>query len=187
MNEDFVYFTFMILVVFSCFNLWLTFRLIRIVKYLRLNPTTEPVPLPTGSQISVIKATAISDNNSAESWLPHAKASVFLYLSSACDKCQSKLPQLNQICELADCAGVEICLLTAESTKVFCQFLSFSNLTLRGWQVSQQDYDHLNPQGATPFYQFVNEQGVIQASGLIGDENWLGFVDQIRPMDKQAP
>ncbi len=45
--------------------------------------------------------------------------------------------------------------------------------------VDDDTYTRLNPQGASPFYIFIDDQHTLQASGFIGDDNWQQFVAQV--------
>ena len=46
-------------------------------------------------------------------------------------------------------------------------------------RLALRDYRKLNPTMSSPSYLFVNHEGIIEAAGLIGDEDWLALVDQL--------
>ena len=60
------------------------------------------------------------------------------------------------------------------------RFLKGSGLTERALIIEAEHRKKLNPSRSSPFYMFVDENFVLQASGLLGDENWLGFVEQMQ-------
>ena len=52
--------------------------------------------------------------------------------------------------------------------------------------MSGRDYLQLNPHQQSPAYLFVDQQGQLQAAGLIDDDNWLAFVAQLQDINMTA-
>ena len=166
-------------------NLIITFRLVATVKYLRIE-SNNPEPLLPGTLIGEFEGQGLEDHSKISSTVIDS-ALVLLFLSAKCDKCKSKLPQIEGLIRSANGSGVLLRLLTNEPTRRFKKFLSSSELIKSSLSVDDATYDALNPQGASPYYLFVDDERVIQAAGFIGDENWLSFCEQIQMTQVEPP
>jgi peroxiredoxin len=112
-----------------------------------------------------------------------------LFLSSRCPKCRSKLAELEQMLPAARGAGLAVRLISREPAWRLRRFLDGRFPLPQVLRLSQRDYKLLNATGASPAYLFVNHEGILEASGLIGDENWLGLRAQLTDnhvMENQA-
>lgn len=107
-------------------------------------------------------------------------ATVLLFLSSRCPKCQQKLAALDQLNLLLNNSGVEMRLLSAEPGWRFKRFLANTSLAIQTLKMPGRDYLQLNPHQQSPAYLFIDQQGELQAAGLIDDENWLAFIEQLQ-------
>lgn len=159
-------------------NLWMTFRIILTVKYLRLgNDTQEQLPL--GAILPDFTATKLSDNSITQTTDYRDYAKVWIFLSSACDKCKGKLPQLDRLRPHTHDAGVYMNILSEESPRLINGFLADTRLQGNTLLIDESTRKAMNPQGASPYYMFVDNQSILQAQGFIGDENWSIFVSQL--------
>lgn len=102
-----------------------------------------------------------------------------LFLSSKCPKCVSKLAELERMLPGARQAGLAMWLVSAEPAWRLRRFLGAGFPLSQVLRVSPHDYKLLNARVLSPAYLFVNHDGVVEASGLIGDENWLGLRAQL--------
>jgi hypothetical protein len=166
-------------------NLWLTFRLIYTIKYLRLDNNTAQ-QMPVGATTPDFTATRLTDNTVIASNNGPDTAKVWIFLSTACTKCKAKIPELEQVLLATQDAGVQLRMLTNESKRSMTGFLAGSALQENALIVDKTTHSLFNPQGASPFYQFVDDQNILQAQGLIGDDNWQGFVSQLTQMKQAA-
>lgn len=169
--------------IFTGFNLWLTFRLIKTVKYLRLNAEVKQ-SLPAGQLIEKFDAVQLINDQAYNTALAEAK--VYIFLSSGCDKCKDKLPEVNSLRAAACNAGVGLWILSAEEKKYITTFLSGTDLANYTLLIDDVTYDYLNPLGASPYYLFVDDENTLQTDGFIGDENWLTFVGQVTGSERKA-
>ena len=167
------------LILAVAFNLWLTFRLIRAIRLLPIQKA--PVQnLEAGTQLSNVTLQRITDKEPAtlHAYPEHAK--VLVFLTSKCNKCKSKLPELRTSLEKAHEMGVIIWIVTLEAKRRMKRFLQDESLLQATMSADQSGYDYLNPQGASPYYLFIDSENTLQAEGFIGDENWAGFMEQLK-------
>jgi peroxiredoxin len=109
----------------------------------------------------------------------NGQSSVLLFLSSKCPKCRSKLPELEQMLTAARQEGLAIWLVSEEPAWRLRGFLRGYALLSVAARVKLKDYMALNATLLSPAYFFVNHDGMLEATGLIGDENWLGLRAQL--------
>lgn len=110
---------------------------------------------------------------------------VLLFLSSTCPKCRQKLPQIENYLPHLDRAGLQLWLVSREPAWRLKRFLRGRLLARHALRVGMRDYKALNPTMASPFYLFVDEEGRLQAGGMVGDENWDAFHQQMRELDEE--
>lgn len=181
LNDPILIFVLGFLMLTVTFNLWLTFRLIRAVRLLPMSKNVGSQKLTEGTLVSDFDLDRITDKESVtlHEFPEHAK--VLVFLTSKCKKCKSKLPELHKSIENASHLGVMIWILTLETNGRMKNFLQNDKLMDVSMRVSQSSYDYLNPEGASPYYLFIDAENTLQAQGFIGDENWAGFLQQLEP------
>ena len=158
-------------------NFWLTFRLIHTVRTLPIPSGTKAMPV--GTAISEVPMTRFVDKQPDSLGNHPNEAKVLVFLNSKCDKCKAKLPELRATIGKTANQGVIIRIVSMEKRwrlKRFLQDEVLLNATLR---TRQPSYYYLNPQNASPFYMFIDAENTLQASGMIGDENWGNFIAQL--------
>jgi hypothetical protein len=107
------------------------------------------------------------------------QARALLFLSSQCPKCRDKLPDIDLLLDAAAEAGLAMWLVSEEPGWRLRRFLRGRRLLERALLVSRHDYRSLNPNRASPAYQFIDHEGVLEASGFIGDSDWLALRAQL--------
>lgn len=167
-----------ILALLLALNLKLTFTLYKRVKQL---PGFVHVPdaLAEGAMLQQLSGKTVLNAKPELVWRQGSATAVLMF-ASRCPKCKEKLTEIPPLLLLTDGNGVEIKLVTNESVRHFRRFLADDKLAEHSIKVSQTDYLQLNPQQMSPAYLFISHQGQVEASGLIGDENWTLFCDQLK-------
>jgi hypothetical protein len=107
------------------------------------------------------------------------RPAALLFLSSKCPKCATKLAELDQMLPAARRAGLAVWLISSEPSWRLRRFLGGRFPLSQVLRLTPRDYKLLNAAGASPAYLFVDHAGVLEAGGLIGDENWLGLRAQL--------
>ncbi|MDP5138042.1 hypothetical protein ORJ04_19005 [Rheinheimera baltica] len=159
-------------------NLKLTYALYQRVRYLP-GFTRVPEPLAIGTALPVVLGKALLNAEVSPVW-QHGRPTALLLLASRCAKCKTKLSELPELLLLASGAGLEIKLITNESARPYRRFLAHAELASHCLMVRQSDYVQLNPQQMSPAYLFIDQQGQVEATGLIGDENWQLLCEQLK-------
>ncbi|MED5523264.1 MAG: redoxin domain-containing protein [Pseudomonadota bacterium] len=162
-------------------NLYLTFRILR-----RLDePPQIPELLPTvpGGPLAAVIGKSLQGTKLALG--QEGKASALLFLSSQCPKCREKLPQITELAELAEPAGLQLWLVSTESSARLRRFLASTPLLSRVVRVAARQHKRLNPTLSSPFYLFVDHLGQLEAGGHIGDENWQSFAEQMQQIRQE--
>lgn len=161
-------------------NLKLTFTLYRKVRHLP-GVIYIPEPLVTGTKLPMLSGKSLLSVELKPVW-QNGYATAVLFLASRCSKCREKLDELPILFNLAEGSGLEIKLITSESARQYRRFLTDVQLARNCIRIRQSDYLQLNPQQMSPAYLFVDQQGVVEATGLIGDETWMQFCEQLQTL-----
>jgi peroxiredoxin len=158
-------------------NLFLTVKLMKAMRW-QVMPDTLKEPLPIGSTVENFEAFN-EDTNQKKNLSESGSAKVFVFLHTGCPSCKERIPDAEKALKLSESEGVDIYLITTESYKRCRAFLKGTDLLPHLLQVDESVYERINPQKASPAYVFVNDLNVVEAEGIIGDENWLGFIEQL--------
>lgn len=156
-------------------NLKLTFSLLATVRALADGP---PVPPEAGMPLPAVVGRALLSR--AEVALPAGqRAGVLLFLSSQCPKCRTKLPEIDSLLAPARVAGVDIFMASQEPAWRLRRFLRQTGLAQVTVRLGRGGYRRLNPRLMSPAYLFVGHDGIVQAGGMIGDDDWRSFCAQM--------
>lgn len=155
-------------------NVWLSLAVLRASRRERV----APVALEAGQTLPQVTARLLGDRQRVRPGADGQPA-VLLFLASRCPKCLEKLPALERLLPQAHGAGLVLWLVSEEPARRLRSFLGSAALLAVTARVSLRDYRLLNPQMSSPSYVFVDHQGAVQATGLIGDENWLSLLEQL--------
>lgn len=158
-------------------NLVLTFRLFDMIRSINM-PSVNPVPLtlPLGEQAPDFSGETVVNKTPVRS---ASKPTVLVFLSSKCKECHSKLPELCRIQPALSRAEVVMWLVASEHSNNLKSFLADTTLLNLAVSMDSEVQKSLNPRTASPFYLFLDEKRILQASGIIGDDDWLSFISQM--------
>jgi len=105
-------------------------------------------------------------------------AYALLFLSRGCPKCRAAAPAAIDIAMRSVGRGVGVWIVTAE--RLTAADLGLSNECEHFFlDVSVTTHAMLNPRRASPAYLFIGADMTSQASGFVGDEDWLSFAAQL--------
>ena len=158
-------------------NFFLPFRIIHTIRLLP-GPTGKQ-PLPVGTVLPAVTFTHFTRKQPVSLHHHPEYAKVLVFLSSKCDKCKSKLPQLQEAIGKTHNLGVMIRIVSMEKRWRIKKFLRHQTLLEATLHLDKEGYASLNPLNASPAYLFVDPENRVQAEGTIGDENWLTFLEQL--------
>ncbi|PIW61588.1 redoxin domain-containing protein [Shewanella sp. CG12_big_fil_rev_8_21_14_0_65_47_15] len=165
------------LIVIVAINLTLTFRLFGMMRTMNM-PGVDvlPLTLPVDEQVPYFAGETLMDKTPVRSI---NKPTVLVFLSTQCKECHGKLPELCRIQAALRRAEVEIWLIMSEHPDRIKSFLADTPLLNLVVSMDNEVRKSLNPRTASPFYLFLDENRVLQASGMIGDHDWISFISQM--------
>ncbi len=179
MNDALIPVVLLVLSLSVAINLLLTFRLFAVVRRIPLS-SDNARQLEQGDVLPAFAGETLLDKQQVTIDSLEPLPTVVVFVAPGCPKCKSKLPEISQMTEAMEQAGVRLWLVGLGRRWQVKRFLKASGLMPWTMLLTDQDKKNLNPSGASPFYLFLDEQRVLQASGLLGDENWQIFVEQMR-------
>lgn len=168
-----------VLILSVALNLLLTFRIFSVLKEIPM-PDTSQVFLEAGDLLPDFRGQTLIEKNEVLSNHLDKQPMVMVFVAPGCPKCKSKLPEIKQMLPSMQQVGVQFWLVGMGGRWTVKRFLKGSGLTDKALLIDAEHRKKLNPNRSSPFYMFVDENSVLQASGLLGDENWLNFVEQMR-------
>lgn len=183
-DHNWIYILLLLLSLSVLLNLQLTLKMYLRVKELPGFYSQAPAPQP-GEQLPLVQGKNLQTGVATALWHPQ-NATVLVFLSSRCPKCRQKLQRLAQLNLLTAQSGVQLLLLSSEPGWRFKKFLMHSNLLAQTVKMTSRDYLQLNPLQLSPAYLFVDQQGQVQAAGMIDDDNWLAFEAQLQDIHPDA-
>lgn len=173
MDSQILHLTLALLALGLALNIKLTLSVLHTARRERDTPEV----LPPGAPVPQVQARALR-GGAVHRMGAGGQAAVLLFLSSKCPKCKTKLPEIGRMLEPAEQAGLDIWIVSHEPGWRLRQFLRGFPLT-RALRMKLRDYKLLNPTLASPSYMMVNHEGVLEAAGTIGDDNWLDLRAQL--------
>ena len=174
MDSDIVNVTLAALAVALSLNLKLSLAVLRASRSERDIPAAPVV----GQPMRALAARTLAPNAPVQ-LMDKKQATVLLFLDSRCTKCSATLPDVEKMLPTAQQAGLSMWLISQERPWRLRRFLRAPSLLARVARLDIDAYRSLNPHMSAPSYLFVNHDGVLEASGMIGDENWLALRGQL--------
>lgn len=182
MDITIIYIALFILGLSLALNLKLTFKLNEKISHLTLHDNSL-LSVDVGEKLPDFKGKTFIDQSFFHLQEIYQPA-VLIFLSSDCPTCKGKISDLEAILPLISSAGLLIKFISHESKRAIQKFLGDSPLRSEVILSSKKQYEVLNPRYSSPFYLFVNHSMRLEAAGFIGDDNWIGFVEQIVDTEK---
>jgi hypothetical protein len=109
------------------------------------------------------------------------RPAVLVFVGAGCPKCHASLPVLKALLGGMDRAGVSLRIIPlALDRQPFPEVTNDPLLRPLVWPLGLGACLRLNPNLETPYYLFVDHLSVVQATGLLDDDDWRGFVDQLQ-------
>ena len=164
------------------FAIALNIKLTLAARRSTLRALAPPATLQPGHTLPAMRATVLAGGGRVALGAA-GTACALLFLSSQCPKCRAKVPHLASLVELADAAGLAMWIVSEEPRWRLASLLRGTTLASRTLRLGRADYRLVNPLRASPAYLFVDRHGSIEATGLIGDADWLALERQLTGAD----
>lgn len=182
MEVSLIYTCLLVLAILVALNLKLTLHLFELIR----NPSILNPPFlarEIGEQLPTLKGKTLVNEVVELSGIE--QATVLLFLSSRCPQCQEKLAEIESLIPLLEEAGLTLLLVTNEPKRHIVKFLKNGPLLENVLLVNKTSYKQINPTLSTPYYLFVNHLTQLEAGGVIGDEDWQSFLQQMDDMRQE--
>lgn len=177
MDDQVLYPTLTALAFALALNLKLTLSVLRASEQARAAPQLLPgQPVPSLTARMLLQPAPLQ-------LAAHGQAWALLFLSSRCPKCRATLPQLGAMVEAARQAGLAMWIVSEEPPRRLRTFLGGTALQSCTARLNSKDYRKLNPSLSSPSYLFVSHEGILEAAGLIGDDDWRDLQAQLSGTD----
>lgn len=168
----------LVLLVAVGLNLFMTLRIARIVREAP-EPQDLPFTVDLDSPAPSFMATRLATGAALASDALAGAPTVIVFLSAGCGDCRKKLPELAQMLPGIRRAGVQLLVVGMESERKVREFLAATPLFEHVVMLDKKAKKLINPRNASPFYLFIDDQGIVRASHFIGDRNWQTFAGQM--------
>lgn len=166
-------------------NLVLTMRIASIVREAP-EPQDLPFTLPLDAPLPAFAGKRLQDGGAISLESLAGRSSVLVFLSAGCGDCRKKVPELVGMLPAMQETGVELLIVGMDSEAKVRAFLGATPLFSRVVVLDKAARRRLNPRNASPFYIFVDDRGLAQASHFIGDENWQVFATQMHELNQEV-
>lgn len=180
MDQNLLLFVLIVLTFATALNLFLVLRVGRLVRAFSKPPT-----IPIGRAVPPFEGRR-PDGRELTSADLAGQAAVLAFLSPGCPKCKEKAADILRILPAIREAGVALWIVPADDTHDIAELLGDTPLRDHVLVLDAQARLRLNPRKGAPFYVFLDDEGIVQASNYIGDEDWLSFIEQMEEVAARA-
>lgn len=105
---------------------------------------------------------------------------VVAFVAAGCPKCRATVSSLREMLGAMARAGVALWIVPIGlERRDFPEVTQDTQLARHLLRIGLADCRRLNPHVTAPYYLFVDHLGVVQAAGVVGDEDWRSFAGQI--------
>lgn len=177
MDPTFVLVVLIALTASVALNFLLTLRLAAIVgarEYERL-----PATLPSGTPLPTFRARPLSGGTPVSSGSLRGTSTVLAFLSPGCGECHARREELIRMYPAMREAGVGLWIFVNARPPQARDYLRDTPLLAHAMRIDNASARRLNPRTSAPFYLFVDAEGMVIASGFIGDADWASFRGQM--------
>lgn len=185
MDENLVVLVLAVLIPATALNLFLVLRLAAIVR--PEAAAGAPPTFPIGETVPPFEGRRRADGTRLASATLAGQAVVLIFLSSGCATCREKVAELVRIVPGARRAGVALWIVPPQGGHDLPAGIADSPLREHVLEIDAATARLLNPANALPFYLFIDDRMIVQASHYVGDENWRLFVDQMGDASATLP
>ncbi|WP_409398209.1 hypothetical protein [Vibrio campbellii] len=103
---------------------------------------------------------------------------VYIFLSSNCSKCRELTPELDKIISRNDNETLDIKFIVLDNKDNYDYFNKLNNFDSVIF-FKKNVYNELNPNRVFPAYVFLDKSFYIDSQGVVGDQGWNYFLENI--------
>lgn len=176
MNPGLLFLVLAVVTFATALNLLLTFRLAA-----RLREATAPaMTVPIGQPVPPFAGVARADGRPLSSLELAGRAVVLVFLSPGCKTCAGHVGELVGLLPGAEAAGVALWIVPNDSAHDIGRLVGGTPLARHVLVLDADSRLRLNPLRIVPFYLFVDDRQIVQASNPLGDADWRAFISQMK-------
>ncbi|NOX95429.1 MAG: redoxin domain-containing protein [Alphaproteobacteria bacterium] len=138
-----------------------------------------PSPLCEGTPLPAFSGSMIQTGETVCNASLVGKPGVIIFMTSGCAVCEEKKPEILRARQGAKALGVIFLVAEMDSLHAAQQDLSRTSFLSFTMTLNKKSFYRLNPTKSMPLYVFFDENGIVKASNLIGDENWTLFIEKV--------
>lgn len=184
MDVIFVYLVLIALTLATAINSFLIIRTAKMIE--AIAPAIGmPSPLSEGALLPAFSGSMIKTGEPVCNASLIGKPGVIIFTASGCSTCEEKKPEILKARQGAKALGVTFLMAEMASRHAAQEDLSKTPYSTFTMVLAKGSFRKLNPAKSMPLYIFFDENGVVQASNMIGDENWALFMEQIATVEPQ--
>jgi hypothetical protein len=176
MDDSLIRIALIVLTLAAGLNLFLTLRLAAIV---RPDLWAAPLTVPIGEPVPPFEGRRRSDGASLVSADLAGRPIVLAFLSPACPACAGAAAALAAALPAIEETGIALWIVPADAAHDIALLPGAAPLLGHVLELDGPSRRRLNPRRQAPFYLFLDERLIVQASNLIGDEDWQAFLAQM--------
>lgn len=157
------------------------FLMLRLAAHIRAAAEAAiPTTLPIGEAVPPFEGQRRADGRRVASgdWL--GQPAVLAFLSPGCSACQEKVAELLSILPAIRRAGVALWIIPNDDRHDIAGLVGGTELLDHVLVLDAATRLRLNPRKGAPFYVFIDDRMIAQASNYVGDEDWQSFLEQMR-------
>lgn len=178
MDATFIYLAMFFLAIATAIN---TFFVVRTAKMVEtLAPTMgTPAPLSEGAPLPVFSGRATETDALINNASLMGKPGVIVFTDPECPTCDEKKPEILKAQQGAAALGVTFLMAEIRGARDRRTRDNANGLSGFTMELNKKFFYRLNPTQSMPLYIFFDENGVVKASDMVGDENWRLFIQQV--------
>lgn len=178
MDAPFIYLVLAFLALATAMN---SFFLIRAAKMIEaVAPAMgAPSPLPEDTPLPAFSGRMAETNAPVDNASLLGKPCVIIFTAPGCAACEGKKPEILKAQQDAEALGVRFLAAELAPQSGLREKQRENRFSRFAVKLDKKSFYRLNPAKAMPLYIFLDENGTAKASGMIGDENWVLFTEQV--------
>lgn len=178
MDDNLLLIVLIVLTAATALNLFLTLRLAAHIR--AAAEAAIPTTLPIGEAVPPFAGQRRADGSRVASGDWTGQPAVLVFLSPGCSSCRATVAELLAILPAMRGAGVALWVVPNDDRHDIAGLVGGTELLDHVLVLDAATRLRLNPRKGAPFYIFIDDRMIAQASNFVGDEDWRTFVAQMR-------
>ena len=159
--------------------------LTRLTKLARsLAPTIGmPTPLSANMPMPAFSGVYLQSEQRVSNESLKGAPGMIVFLAEHCALCQEKSGEIKTTADRAIAQGLSVLVTSMAARRHFKRHLAGGPFVNFAVYIDERLRRRLNPAWFAPLYLFFDENGVVQASNVVGDDDWRSFTAQLETLE----